>query len=120
MYFDVEYDRLRNPDKNHKQLMYNLVEIVSSFCKAKFGLPCLREDVIILDSVTEKKVSYHLIFKTIVFADNTCCKQFVNYIVENLSHENLEKEAFKITNLAKLGQVKYDLKFLIIFFASTF
>ena len=71
--------------------MRNLINIIVSSCNTRFCLDTSADDVVILDSSSEKKISYHLVFKNIVFLNNRKCKSFVNDVIKFMSHEDLEK-----------------------------
>ena len=90
LYFDIEYNRNENKDKNSNGLVELLIEIFVDYCNTTFGIKCCSNDVIILNSSNDVKVSYHLVFKTVVFENNIKCKNFIQHVIENLSPENLE------------------------------
>ena len=67
-----------------------MISIFVSSCNTRFCLDTSADDVVILDSSSEKKISYHLIFKNVVFLNNRKCKSFVNDVIKCMSHEDIE------------------------------
>ena len=55
-----------------------------------YSINCTPDDVVILDSCSDEKISYHLVFKSVVFANNKKCKSFIQYVIGNLTLEELE------------------------------
>ena len=68
-----------------------MISIFVSSCNTRFCLDTSVDDVVILDSSSEKKISYHLVFKNIVFLNNSKCKTFVMDMLKCMSHEDLQK-----------------------------
>ena len=89
LYFDIEFDVKNNHEKNSKSVINKIIDIFLDSSKKKFGIDCCSDDVIVLDSSNHVKVSFHLIFKTVIFDNNKTCKDFVNLVLENLSTEDL-------------------------------
>lgn len=89
LYFDIEYDMVVNKEKNGPELVEKLIKIVANLLSKKYDLLCSIEDVLILDSTTKEKFSFHLIFPKVIFSNNRCCKDFITYLVGNLSNEDL-------------------------------
>ena len=56
-----------------------------------FNLQCKPENAVILDSSNEQKLSYHVIFREIVFSNNQMCKRFIQQVLNDLSPEDLSK-----------------------------
>lgn len=56
-----------------------------------FDLHCTPENAVILDSSNEHKLSYHVIFREIVFSNNQMCKRFIQQVLNDLSPEDLSK-----------------------------
>ena len=50
-----------------------------------------QSDVITMISRNNVKISYHLIFKTVIFENNITCKSFVQSVIDNLSPEHRER-----------------------------
>ena len=50
-----------------------------------YGINCSSDEVIVLKSSTELKISFHLVFKSVVFPNNRSCKDFVQFVLEKLS-----------------------------------
>ena len=63
-------------------------------CNLVNKLICTRSDVLVLDSSNAIKNSFHLIFKSVVFANNRCCKQFIQSVLNSLSPEQIEKISY--------------------------
>jgi len=80
-----------------------LVNIFLSSCNNAFNLNCTADDVIVLDASTDKKLSYHVIIKSVVFHNTTCCKAFVQHVLSNISGEGLQE----ISYIDMKGSVKY-------------
>lgn len=67
-----------------------LIEIFISNCNRTFGMDISQSDVITMISSNNVKISYHLIFKTVIFENNMKCKSFVQSVIDNLSSEQRE------------------------------
>ncbi|XP_062518745.1 DNA-directed primase/polymerase protein-like isoform X2 [Corticium candelabrum] len=73
LYFDIEFNKELNPNCVGGHLVDKLIEFVGHEMVRVFRIEkCSREDVLDLDSSTDKKFSRHLVvnLKNIVFADN--------------------------------------------------
>ena len=58
-----------------------LTEIFISNCNLTFGMDISTTDVITMISSNDVKISYHLIFKTVIFENNMKCKSFVQSVI---------------------------------------
>ena len=107
LYFDIEYEHSANKEMNAQVLVKDLIDIFIVYCNRTYGILCLSKDVIILVSSTDVKVSYHLIFKTVVFANNKNCKDFIHHVLESLSPEHLER--FFVNDIKKKRKLIIDM-----------
>lgn len=89
LFFDIEYMIKNNETKNAKDCVNRIIDIYLQYCHKKYDLVCTSDDVIILESSDEKKVSYHLIFKKVVFANIKHCKSFIQSVLEQLSNSDI-------------------------------
>ncbi|XP_041363519.1 DNA-directed primase/polymerase protein-like [Gigantopelta aegis] len=107
LYFDLEFDKEKNPMKNGNEMVHTLFKYVSFWMKHQFGVTCTRSDVLDLDSSTNKKFSRHLIFQLtdVAFKDNTHAGKFVNYIFNILLDVALD---LKNMNRAPLDQLSTE------------
>ena len=84
LYFDIEYYREFNPDKNEAETLVIFVDYVFHCIQTKYDIHCTRENVVDLDSSTDLKFSRHLIFHLnqdeILFRNNHECGEFVKEI----------------------------------------
>jgi hypothetical protein len=90
LYFDIEFNRDLNPSCDGDHLIDILIEAVSQELVRVFHIgKCTKNDVLDLDSSTDKKFSRHLIFnlKDAVFADNLQAGNFVAYLSDQLKQE---------------------------------
>ena len=87
LYFDLEYYLEFNEDKNGSIVLNKLIDDVIVELKVKYDVSCSSADVLVLDSCSKKKFSYHLIFPSVVFENNIQCKEFVKSFVESNSDE---------------------------------
>ena len=78
-----------NETKNAKDCVNKIIDIYLHYCHKKYDLVCTSDDVIILESGDEKKVSYHLIFKKVVFANIMHCKSFIQCVLEQVSNSDI-------------------------------
>ncbi|XP_015272887.1 PREDICTED: DNA-directed primase/polymerase protein [Gekko japonicus] len=63
LYFDLEFYISTNPGADGQQMVAVLIEFICKKLKQYYGMKCSSEDVLNLDSSTEEKFSYHLIFQ---------------------------------------------------------
>lgn len=80
VYFDLEYLRKENPNADGERM----VDMLISKCAEVCGISFHREDenLIELDSTTEKKFSRHLVFLDIAFFDNVQIGEFARMAVQ--------------------------------------
>ena len=74
-----------NETKNAKDCVNRIIDLYLHYCHKKYNIVCTSDDVIILESSDEKKISYHLIFKKVVFANIMHCKSFIQSVLEHVS-----------------------------------
>lgn len=85
LYFDLEFDRGLNPGRDCNAMVREMVDVVRREWEAVFGDRCERQDVLWLDSSTEKKFSCHLVFqRTKLFRDNREAGAFVRLVCDKL------------------------------------
>uniref|UniRef100_A0A8C0YXP6 DNA-directed primase/polymerase protein n=3 Tax=Canis lupus familiaris TaxID=9615 RepID=A0A8C0YXP6_CANLF len=72
LYFDLEYNKLANPEADGKKMVALLIEHVCKALQELYRVDCSAEDVFNLDSSTDEKFSRHLIFQLhdVAFKDN--------------------------------------------------
>lgn len=82
LYFDLEFDVEFNPDKCGSSLVKMFIDVVAYFLRTCFGLVVTKDQILDLDSSTNKKFSRHLIFqsKCFVFQDNKNVGLFVQFV----------------------------------------
>lgn len=67
LYFDLEFDRTVQPDKNGPAVVSNLILATCQVLKDLYDLIVTEKDVLVLDASTPAKFSQHLIFQGFVF-----------------------------------------------------
>lgn len=84
LYFDLEFYIPTNPRADGKQMVANLIEFVCEKLEEHYGVKCSTENVLNLDSSTEKKFSCHLIFQldNVAFKNNIHIGNFVRMILQ--------------------------------------
>lgn len=80
LYFDLEFDRKVNPDRNGHLMVEIFMKIVCAALKNKFNLACDKTSVLNLDSTSENKFSCHLIFPDVIFENNYSAGWFVKQL----------------------------------------
>jgi hypothetical protein len=83
-----------NMDKNEVVMINRLMEIVNLKLLETYDIKESNENVLILESSSEKKISFHLIFPKLVFPSHNCCKRFVMDILETMNPD--DQELFKV------------------------
>eukprot|EP01125_Pyxidicula_operculata_P000045 TRINITY_DN1005_c1_g3_i2.p1 TRINITY_DN1005_c1_g3~~TRINITY_DN1005_c1_g3_i2.p1 ORF type:complete len:530 (-),score=143.53 TRINITY_DN1005_c1_g3_i2:21-1610(-) len=86
LYFDVEFSTNDNEGLNGEEVIELLIDLVLVHIQLFFEIITDRQDIIELDSSSDKKFSRHLIFKKIVFLDNSHCGEFVNDLASVIVH----------------------------------
>ena len=66
-------------------MIYRLIEIVDATVLQLFKMDHCVRDVLILESSSEKKSSFHLVFPKLIFLSPMHCKEFVVDLIENMS-----------------------------------
>ena len=87
MYFDI--DILKNLGVNYAAAVESFIDIVNGDAETRFNLISSRQDVLVLDSSTDKKFSNHLIFQNIIFANISSCSNYVDHLLNFESISNL-------------------------------
>ena len=78
LYFDLEYQKQFNQSIDGEQMVIALVDTVEEL--SGDNIRC--EDLVQLDSTTDKKFSRHLIFRTIAYHDNAQIGNFARKVVD--------------------------------------
>ncbi|XP_015999474.2 DNA-directed primase/polymerase protein isoform X2 [Rousettus aegyptiacus] len=88
LYFDLEFNKLANPEADGKMMVALLIEHVCKALQELYRVNCSAEDVFNLDSSTDEKFSRHLIFqlRDVAFKDNIHVGNFVKKILQPASH----------------------------------
>ena len=74
-----------NTEKNEVAMINRLLEIVNVKLLETYDIKQSYENVLILESSSVKKISFHLIFPKIVFPSHNFCKRFVMDILETMN-----------------------------------
>ncbi|XP_026642758.1 DNA-directed primase/polymerase protein [Microtus ochrogaster] len=98
LYFDLEFNKLANPEADGKRMVALLIEHVCKALEELYNVHCSAEDVFNLDSSTEEKFSRHLIFQLhdAAFKDNIHVGNFVRKILQPALHLITQKDEDKI------------------------
>lgn len=88
LYFDLEFNKLANPEADGKKMVALLIEHVCKALQELYRVNCSPEDVFNLDSSTDEKFSRHLIFqlRDVAFKDNIHVGNFVRKILQPAFH----------------------------------
>ncbi|XP_034860149.1 DNA-directed primase/polymerase protein isoform X3 [Mirounga leonina] len=88
LYFDLEFNKLANPEADGKKMVALLIEHVCKALQELYRVNCSAEDVFNLDSSTDEKFSRHLIFQLhdVAFKDNIHVGNFVRKILQPAFH----------------------------------
>ncbi|XP_029773206.1 DNA-directed primase/polymerase protein [Suricata suricatta] len=88
LYFDLEFNKLTNPEADGKKMVSLLIEHVCKALQDLYRVNCSAEDVFNLDSSTDEKFSRHLIFQLhdVAFKDNVHVGNFVRKILQPAFH----------------------------------
>ncbi|CAL1534453.1 unnamed protein product [Lymnaea stagnalis] len=86
LYFDLEYLREYNLDKDGDKMVDTLIQVVCLWLKKLYNRDCKRSHVLDLDSSTETKFSRHLIFQmeNALFENCVTAGAFVRHIFHQL------------------------------------
>ena len=66
-------------------MIYRLIELVDTAVLHLFKIDHSVRDVLILESSSEKKISFHLVFPKLIFKSLIHCKEFVVDLITNMS-----------------------------------
>ena len=85
LYFDLEFSQELNGDLDGCKIVTNFIKIVNFFIRKIFSVDFTINDILNLDSSSEKKFSCHLIYcNKLVFTDNKQAGYFVNFLCTKL------------------------------------
>ena len=95
-YLDCEYAVQFNEGLDTSTVIKNILDIFSRSIVSFFGSSLfLPDNTLVLDSSTNKKVSFHIIFKNLIFENNKMCKIFAQYVIKNsVGEDNTNLHAF--------------------------
>ncbi|KAK4726573.1 hypothetical protein R3W88_031490 [Solanum pinnatisectum] len=87
LYFDLEFNKRENADKNEDEMVDLLIQVIFDAVKEKYSLEGNNDWVVELDSSNEEKFSRHLIirFPKAAFKDNSHAGAFVTEICSRIS-----------------------------------
>ncbi|KAK4354256.1 hypothetical protein RND71_026450 [Anisodus tanguticus] len=87
LYFDLEFNKRENADKNGDEMVDLLIQVIFDAIKEKYCLEGNNDWVVELDSSNEEKFSRHLIirFPKAAFKDNSHAGAFVTEICSRIS-----------------------------------
>ncbi|XP_063712535.1 DNA-directed primase/polymerase protein-like isoform X2 [Symsagittifera roscoffensis] len=84
LYFDLEFDKNVNKNKNGVELVELFVELVCSCLQYSNRERPQTGDILYLDSTTANKFSCHLVFVRTVFENNEHCGVFVKHLCDSI------------------------------------
>nr|XP_019067213.1 DNA-directed primase/polymerase protein isoform X1 [Solanum lycopersicum] len=86
LYFDLEFNKRENPDKNEDEMVDLLIQVIFDAVKEKYSLEGNDDWVVELDSSNAEKFSRHLIirFPKAAFKDNSHAGAFVTEICSRI------------------------------------
>ncbi|ELT98007.1 hypothetical protein CAPTEDRAFT_224955 [Capitella teleta] len=89
LYFDLEFQRAENPDKDGHSAVAVLIQYICACLKKRFQVNCCEKDVLILDASTPSKFSQHLIFHMAgaAFKCNVTAGNFVHSVMRLVLEE---------------------------------
>jgi len=102
LYLDLEYPIGKNPELDGNCMVDQLINALSTFIQSIFNIKVVKEDVLILDSTSNSKFSNHLIFNTVIFANNFDIGDFIKQFLQQLSSQ--DRQNFTISK----GEGKQD------------
>ncbi|XP_049365520.1 uncharacterized protein LOC125830381 isoform X1 [Solanum verrucosum] len=87
LYFDLEFNKRENADKNEDEMVDLLIQVIFDAVKEKYSLEGNNDWVVELDSSNAEKFSRHLIirFPKAAFKDNSHAGAFVTEICSRIS-----------------------------------
>ncbi|GMH08950.1 hypothetical protein Nepgr_010790 [Nepenthes gracilis] len=93
LYFDLEFNKRENADKNGDQMIDLLISVIFEALLEKYSLQCNQNWVVELDSSTEEKFSRHLVIRIprAAFKDNSHAGAFVAEVCSRI-HNATEKD----------------------------
>ena len=86
LYFDLEFYRDFNPDRDGNKMVDIFVKFISAQLKQRYSVKCESCNVLQLDASTDKKFSRHLVFRPpyTVFDNNVSAGRFVQECISDL------------------------------------
>lgn len=92
LYFDIEYDIINNYENKESILFIFLIEFCL-FIYSNFNIKICLNDILILDSSTNKKVSFHIIIKNIHTLNNDYYEYLIDYCNFYISQNEKEQKS---------------------------
>ena len=89
LFFDIEFYLALNNGKSKTMLKY-LLNLIVCHLRSRYNVKCSIDDILILDSCTSLKFSYHLILPKVIVANIKCCKYFVMSFLSSMSTSDIE------------------------------
>ena len=89
LFFDIEFYLALNKGKSQTMLKY-LLNLIVRHLGSRYDVKCSIDDILILDSCTSLKFSYHLILPKVIVANIKCCKSFIMSFLSSMSTSDKE------------------------------
>ena len=99
LYFDLEFPKAENGNKDGEIMTKNLIRRVSEYLKEEYNHDSTDQDVMVLDSSNPSKYSCHLIFQKVCFDENKKIRAFLLDFESKLSES--DKSEFQVINKGK-------------------
>uniref|UniRef100_A0A0A9XIQ3 DNA-directed primase/polymerase protein n=1 Tax=Lygus hesperus TaxID=30085 RepID=A0A0A9XIQ3_LYGHE len=110
LYADLEYDKCSNPHSKGQEMVSIFIDIVCKAIFREWGVRCLREHVLDLDSSTSAKFSRHLIFNlpSACFGNNHHVGIFLKRLCQDVTSSidmGVVSDSLQGTSLSDLRQL---------------
>ncbi|XP_023342906.1 DNA-directed primase/polymerase protein [Eurytemora carolleeae] len=84
LYLDLEFKKRDNEKLDGNTMVNNLIQALNTFLQKTLQVTGYKEDILILDSSSEKKFSNHLIYPGLVFRNNQEMGHLIRSFVDSL------------------------------------
>lgn len=117
-YFDleIEYENEESINKTHEEKLKLFIEFLKSEIQLIYEIPLDDSDIVVLDSCTSTKLSYHIVINNKIKFENVVKhKEFTTYLVLRMKNpmNEEEKELFNIFKWVFKGKKSDDIRYIV-------
>lgn len=84
LYMDLEFPVEENKDRDGHKMTLSLISLINDYLLDKFGVNVTQDDILVLESSSQRKFSIHLVYFKTYLKDNESCGNLMKQIIEKI------------------------------------